>query len=275
MTDNKDIYIGHLEDLLTQVEDLTIPNANTDDPISPDKALYTLERARKESMLYIKLLAGQDNHYYLELSKPVLHREHTSIYIFSAILELHQSRTRLISNIGTFLLEINETSSISSISNSAVQIQNNDVFLVHGHDEEMKLAVARTLEQLRLKPIILHDQPDRGNTLIEKFEQYANVGFAIVLLSPDDKSFHGLDDDVKPIVHDRGRQNVVLEMGFFYGKLSRSRVVVLYRKTDSFELPSDLSGIIYKVYDPEGNWRYELVNELKDAGYDVSKDSIE
>ena len=62
-----------------------------------------------------------------------------------------------------------------------------DVFIVHGRDEEAKQTVARFVEKLELKAIILDERPNKGLTIIEKFEQLASgAGFAIVLLTPDD-----------------------------------------------------------------------------------------
>ncbi len=63
------------------------------------------------------------------------------------------------------------------------------IFIVHGHDNAMKLDVARMLSKLGLEPIILHEQPDSGQTIIEKFERHSDVDFAIILLSPDDMAF--------------------------------------------------------------------------------------
>ena len=61
-----------------------------------------------------------------------------------------------------------------------------DVFVIHGRDNEAKETVARFLEKLGLRPIILHEQVNEGRTVIEKFERHAQVGFAIALLTPDD-----------------------------------------------------------------------------------------
>lgn len=62
-----------------------------------------------------------------------------------------------------------------------------DVFVVHGHDHELRRRVADLLRQLGLQPIVLDEQPNAGLTIIEKFEQHAlSVGFAVVLLTPDD-----------------------------------------------------------------------------------------
>ena len=46
----------------------------------------------------------------------------------------------------------------------------NKVFIVHGHNEAVKEKVARFVEHLKLEPIILHEQTDKGRTIIEKFE---------------------------------------------------------------------------------------------------------
>jgi predicted nucleotide-binding protein len=141
-----------------------------------------------------------------------------------------------------------------------------DIFVVHGHDEEMKQHAARTVSTLGLKPIILHEQANAGKTIIEKFEQNADVSFAVVLLSPDDMAFPARGDhtSAKP----RARQNVVLELGYFVGKLGRHRVFCL-KRGEQLEVPSDFSGVVYTSYDAAGHWRLELARELKAAGYNV------
>lgn len=140
-----------------------------------------------------------------------------------------------------------------------------NVFVVHGHDEEMKQTVARFLEQLDLNAIILHEKANQGQTLIEKFEHNSDVSFAVVLLSPDDLGEvrgKAEDGELRP----RARQNVVLELGFFMGRLRRSRVCPLVR--GDVELPSDSDGIVYISYD-SANWRLDLVREIKAAGLDI------
>jgi len=143
-------------------------------------------------------------------------------------------------------------------------LPNKNVFVVHGHDEATKQTVARFLEKLNLKPIILHEQPNRGRTIIEKFEDYSDVSFAVVILTPDDVGY--LKDkpkDAKP----RPRQNVILELGFFLGKLGRERVCSLY--IGDIELPSDYDGVVYVAMDPSDGWKLKLAGEIKAAGIDV------
>lgn len=146
-------------------------------------------------------------------------------------------------------------------------IFSNSVFVVHGRDEGMRESVARVLDQLGFDPIILAEQPNQGATLIEKFERNAlDVGFAVVLLSPDDYGRNPEDAEV-PAEPNRARQNVVLELGYFMGSLGRPRVVALYK--DGTELPSDIHGLAYVPFDVGGAWKFNLAQELSAAGYDV------
>ena len=139
-----------------------------------------------------------------------------------------------------------------------------DVFIIHGHDDGTKETVARFIERLGLKPIILHEQPNQGQTIIEKFERHAEVAFAIALLTPDDiGSLAGEEQSLKP----RARQNVIFELGYFTGKLHRGRVCALTK--GNVEIPSDYDGVLYIPFDASGAWRMELVRELKTAGFEV------
>lgn len=149
--------------------------------------------------------------------------------------------------------------------------KSNRVFVVHGHDNEMKQAVARTVERLGLEAVILHEKPNRGQTLIEKIERYSDVDFAVVLLSPDDVGY--AVNDGQEAASPRARQNVILELGYFAGKLGRESVVALHR--GSIEFPSDYDGVLYTPYDGDsGAWRSELVAELRESGYEVSADNL-
>ena len=140
----------------------------------------------------------------------------------------------------------------------------NEIFVIHGRDNEAMQTVARFLEHLDLKPIILHEQPNQGRTIIEKFEQHAQVGFAVALLTPDDVG--ALQEDA-PNLKPRARQNVIFEFGYFIGRLGRNRVCALTK--GNVEIPSDYDGVIYIPLDDAGGWRMEIVKELKSAGIDV------
>jgi predicted nucleotide-binding protein len=141
------------------------------------------------------------------------------------------------------------------------------VFLVHGHDQAMESKVARFLERLKLIPIVLHEQANKGKTIIEKFESHSSdVGFAVVLLSPDDVGSLKGEKHLSP----RARQNVILELGYFIGKLGRGNVCALH--TGDVELPSDLHGILWVPFDPA--WQLILAREIKGAGIKVDLNDI-
>lgn len=81
-----------------------------------------------------------------------------------------------------------QNKSENSVTSKETMFSNKKIFIVHGHDEGMKHEVARFIEKLKLKAIILSEQPDEGNTIIEKFEQNSDVSYAMILLSPDDNT---------------------------------------------------------------------------------------
>jgi predicted nucleotide-binding protein len=138
------------------------------------------------------------------------------------------------------------------------------VFLVHGADHGVKEAVARYLMKLNLDPIVLHEQPNLGDTIIEKLERESPVAFSVVLLTCDDKAYPISDTS---LLKSRARQNVVFELGFFIGKLGRGKVCALY--VEGVELPSDFHGVVYIPYDAAGAWKLLLARELKASGLDI------
>ncbi len=142
--------------------------------------------------------------------------------------------------------------------------QRKELFIVHGHDEAAKEAVSRFVEKLGLKALILHEQPNRGRTIIEKFEDYSNVEMAIVIITADDVGAKRDSATKLGELKPRARQDVIFELGFFSGKLGRSRVCVLYK--EGVELPSDYHGVVYIPLDSSGAWRLKLAREIRSAG---------
>lgn len=145
----------------------------------------------------------------------------------------------------------------------------NRVFIVHGHDHGLKESVARFIEKIDLEPVILHEKPNAGRTIIEKFSDYSDVHFAIVLLTADDEGrLSGSSEEMKP----RARQNVILELGYFLGKLGRQHVCALYEK--GVEIPSDYDGVLFIPLGSNDRWKSDLVRELKAAGFHVDANLI-
>lgn len=143
----------------------------------------------------------------------------------------------------------------------------NKVFIVHGHDDGVREAVARFVEKLGLEAIILHERPNKGRTIITKFrEETEGVGFAVVLMTPDDVG-GALGESTRP----RARQNVVFELGFFIGALGPSRVAALVK--GDVEHPSDFDGVVYISFD-NGDWRMQLGRELHAADFAIDWNKV-
>ena len=143
------------------------------------------------------------------------------------------------------------------------------VFIVHGHDNAAKEAVARFVEKIGFEAIILHEQASSGNTIIEKIEANSNVGFAIVLYTPCDEGRpKGEEDQLKP----RARQNVIFEHGYLIGKIGRKNVCALVK--GDIEKPTDISGVVYIPMDEGGGWMLAVGKEMKACGYDVDLNKI-
>jgi len=178
-----------------------------------------------------------------------------------------------------------------------------NVFIVHGRDLLSVKELKSMLKRFRLNPIVLHEQPSGSRTVVEKLEKYSDVGYAFVILTPDDigcfnievskslqsivgtlqnlieaytvikhkgplKRVHGELSKVASSFKPRARQNVVLEFGYFIGFLGRDRVCCLYK--GDVELPSDMHGIVYVPFKESVNEaRDMIIKELRAAGYDV------
>jgi predicted nucleotide-binding protein len=142
---------------------------------------------------------------------------------------------------------------------------NRRVFVVHGHDNEAKLGMARFLEALGLEPVLLGEKPGAGATIIESLEAHSqDVTFAVVLLTPDDV---GAAAATPSELKRRARQNVVLELGYFVGRLSRERVCALHK--GGVEVPSDYHGVRYVELDGGGAWKLKLAQELVQANLPI------
>ena len=145
---------------------------------------------------------------------------------------------------------------------------NDKVFIVHGHDDGAKVKTARVIENLGLNAIILHENPSRGDTIIEKIENYSDVGFAVVLYTPCDYG----NSINKKVPNKRARQNVVFEHGYLIAKLGRKRVCAIVK--GDVETPGDISGVVYIKMDDEGAWQYKLIDEMNAVGFNLNKNSV-
>lgn len=144
---------------------------------------------------------------------------------------------------------------------------NKQIFIVYGHDTAARESLELLLHRMDLEPIILQKLPAAGDTIIEKLEGYigehGNVGFACVLLTPDDQGYEAGKEEQKMY---RARQNVILELGMVLARLGRSKVAILHK--ESVELPSDIAGLIYIPFTERiDEVTLKLLQELEAAGY--------
>lgn len=160
-----------------------------------------------------------------------------------------------------------------------VPLPSQNVFIVHGRDHKPMAELKAMLYEFGLNPIVLHEQPSASRTIVEQLEKYSDVGYAFVILTPDDmggssaqiynqpRVIYG-DTYFVPDANNRARQNVVLEFGFFIGLLGRDRVCCLYK--GDIELPSDMHGIVYVPFEESvSEIRDKIIEELKAAGYET------
>lgn len=165
----------------------------------------------------------------------------------------------------TDLLKSSEAEPVNQIDE--VEFDKSQVFIVHGHDDLAKVETARFIELLGFKPIILHEQASSGLTIIEKIENYSNVGFGVVLYTPCDiGAMKGNETELKY----RARQNVVFEHGYLIGKIGRKNVAALVK--GNVETPNDISGVVYISMD--NDWKLDLAKELRNSGYPVDMNKV-
>jgi predicted nucleotide-binding protein len=137
---------------------------------------------------------------------------------------------------------------------------NMNIFVVYGHDAPARDQLEAMLRRWGLNPLILDQLPSEGQTIIEKLESYTEqVGFAVVLATPDDEGHRAEHADEKSY---RARQNVVLELGMLLSRLGRHRVAILLKQQERMERPSDIQGLIYIPFR----------DDLKDAGVLLAKE---
>lgn len=250
-----------LDSILTELENLRYRDETSRDALM------------KRAAMLLRRICGEKSHYVVDLGRirfypiyaPSTNEDQHTAWISAA------GRVRNLINTVKEEIELFDAAADAHPAEATANPSaSSSVFVVHGHDGELKQSVARTIELLGLDSVILHEKPNKGRTIIEKFNDYSKVGFAVVLLSADDvaRAKDDADDSY------RARQNVIFELGFFLGRLGRARVAAIFRPHANFEMPSDYSGVLFIEYDQDGAWRYKLAKELKACGYVINVDAI-
>jgi len=211
------------------------------------------ERYRLAIHLQPKLFRIQEPGYYRDYARKSIER---------SVLLLSEAQRALLED-----LKDAEQNGPLSTSHTPVSVLSRRVFVVHGHDSEARETVARFLDKIGFDPIILHEQASQNRTVIEKIEAYDDVGFAVVLLTPDDEG-RAKGGELQP----RARQNVLLELGYFMGRLGRDKVCALRR--GEVEIPSDFAGVVWVAMDTGNGWKQALGQELQAVGHDVDWNQV-
>ena len=154
----------------------------------------------------------------------------------------------------------------------------NSIFIVHGHDEAALEEVKSFVTGIGVRPIVLREAAGPDQSLLQRFFRIAGEAkFAVVILSADDLGAARIQFEAPNVgersLQFRARQNVVLELGFFYGQLGWDHVFVLLKQPDrvypNFEMPSDIGGAVYDRMDTSDRWKRELTERMSKAGFVV------
>ena len=175
-------------------------------------------------------------------------------------------------NSGSHVIQGKAQDEVRAVIEDAAITESKKIFVVYGHDEIARTQLEAMLRRWDLEPIILDQQASGGQTIIEKLEEYtADVGYAIILATPDDEGKAKTESSYKS----RVRQNVVLELGMFLAKLGRNRVAILWKEATDFEKPSDIQGLIYIPFkDKVDEGSVNLIRELSRQGYKIDSGRI-
>lgn len=139
------------------------------------------------------------------------------------------------------------------------------LLIIHGHsgdEEELKKWLQREADVPEV--IVMAHEFEAGQTLPEKFESLAaEVDGAIALATPDDLGKAARVRRLSP----RARQNVWVEVGWFWGRLGRNRVMLL--KRGDIEMPSDFDGLEVLAYKKSprevGDKLSAFISQLRDG----------
>jgi hypothetical protein len=135
----------------------------------PHRDEVKLDALRRRADLIIRRVFGDSSKYLNDLANirffPMFARAKEQDYNESWL----SGQSRML-NLFNILLEELKLFGKSQKVNEAQKVKlefSNRVFVVHGRDEAMKHAVARTLEKIGIETVILHEQPNKGRTIIE------------------------------------------------------------------------------------------------------------
>lgn len=146
------------------------------------------------------------------------------------------------------------------------------IIVVSGVDEIMKQTITLAMKKLGLAAVVMSEEPSQGKKIVERFAGYKDVGFAVVLLSPDIYVYPKGEEATKR--ERTPKQDVTLMFGFLLGKLGKDRVLAFYRECPNFAFPIEFEGIKFAALDDRGSWKLTLIRELTGCGYTVDAERL-
>ena len=124
-----------------------------------------------------------------------------------------------------------------------LKIRNKNVFIIHGHSEAKWRELSQIISGFGLNAVVLKEQPDKGQTLIEKFEYYAaQCSYAFAIFTPDDVI------EKEGIRYFQARPNAIFELGWFCANIGRERVCLILQEAEKMKMFSDFEGIVQKRF---------------------------
>lgn len=84
-----------------------------------------------------------------------------------------------------------------------------------------------------------------SNTVDALTDRLSNTDFGTFVFTPDD-TVTIREEDYQSV-----RDNVILELGMFIGRLGKERCFIISPRTIPFHIPTDLLGMVPATYDPE------------------------
>jgi predicted nucleotide-binding protein len=222
------------------------------------------EAWKNKVLRFLKREFGEESDYYREFEEivhgPIAISQGTPDSVFQKdyIKDLEEYKVHLES----YLEEVRENS-VKQVEaptrNKNSYIGSKTLFIIYGHDEISTLKLQSLLkDRWDLNPILLKDKPGKGRTIIEKFEEEARkANYAFAILTPDDVVMG--DDEYR-----QSRPNVFFELGWFYGRIGRENVCILFK--EGTKIHSDLEGISRIQFEKDVSYKnLEIELELKEA----------
>ena len=171
-----------LKQIANEIPNLISANIDSDNPT------FQAWKSKTERFLIKKY--GEISHEYDDFQATQFSPLSVSVFSTSEsdLIEACQNGLRRTQSIfQTYLDEMAEMAEKEEPSSPVTQNHNfTKLFIVHGHDGELKESVARIIEKQGIEAIILSEIANQGKTMIEKIEKNSDVGGAICLFTADD-----------------------------------------------------------------------------------------